>query len=265
MKSICPALAAVAFSVSPAGAAVINSYAAVGHLDAADEPVYVWNVDDAFDTANERRSVAMRGDFADGAFKLSGAGTADASTGVLTSSASVGGPGERYGSAEGSGQLFSTFVADRTGSVDINFDLDAKWTSNVAPGSKSAQVYLESAIGFGDGTDADYVNSTVASLYDAEFTSSGAYSKRLSLTALVEAGMTYEVSAYASSALFGDGVLGSGSVNGVFSVDSNGIGLTFDDPGFLVAPVPLPAGGLLLIGALGSFALLARRRIGYCH
>jgi hypothetical protein len=219
----------------PSQGATISTLAA-----ASDAGGDVFTTDDIGDTAAENRRSAATSASA-GAASASAAG--DFETGALHSALALGG----VGSASTAIQMNATFTATGAGRVDLLFDTDWSW-SRAAPGSHAD--FLVDLASDGDFSTFSFDTSTAAP--------SGRDRTRLTYSIVVADGQASGLGlGFLSDIDSGAGWL---AVDGVLSWRSpDGVSLAFDDPRILIAPVPLPAGGALVLGGLAALALLWRR------
>ncbi|MBP7001878.1 hypothetical protein [Amaricoccus sp.] len=253
------ALLSVAFAwpAMPCYAAFLSTYGNAGVHGAGSDPR------DGIirDTNVGGRSVSVASSFSAPGGSAEASASADARTGKLTSfGLKNGGAGD----AEGAAYAASSFTASKSGSVDFYFDLSGAWDVQDAPGlDYENRLYQEAIMEITSNGGTHYEQHIVDTAYDADFNPpdlppTGTTSRRLKYTAVVQSGTAYSLTGYVYTWLSGV-AYGSGTLDGVLSyVAHDGVALTFDDPRFLVAPVPLPAGGLLLLGGLGA-ALLGVR------
>jgi hypothetical protein len=141
---------------------------------------------------------------------------------------------------------------DLTGQWETAFDTSAQYRLDL-----SSYLQLSDDDGFFI-QDEFYLDPT-----SPDFEPSGEVSHSLTLTALVADGTTYGIASGVQSAFYDSGF--SGSITGEAALDGllshspgEGVRLEFVDPAFLMAPVPLPAGWLLLIGGVGAAWSLRR-------
>ena len=163
------------------------------------------------------------------------------------------------GDAEATAGTSASFVARGSGVVNFRFDTRATW--NVSSAGSSDWTYLESTMGLFS-RDTNVVGLRANDVVDSvnePFTVIGDRSAPLAFSAMVRDGETYDLDAGLTSWLLG-GMTGTASLDATLSyAAADGVRLAFDDPEFLIAPVPLPSAGLLLVAGLFGLALLARR------
>lgn len=248
------------FAASPAYSATLSFADAWGTITAFDEDLNFIGAESDFashhDTVTEGRSVSARASLQSAGVDHSASGAADIRIGSFSLAAEK---GAGYGEVIGGSSTVQEFTARGNGQVTMRMDLSGWWDTGIPDPAVYSRFFVYSVISV---ETPQFDNSFFGvDTLDPGFQSSGQISHSLSYTALVADGLTYTFNG-AMEAVFDGAMTGSVALDGALSYSvTDGVRLEFADPAFLTAAIPLPAGWLLLVGALGvGFGLPAAKR-----
>lgn len=200
------------------------------------------------------------------------AASADLATGQLTTSVrnraaiSAPAPVGAANTAWPNMEAFETFSVAGNGSVEFRIDLTGAWDIGglepLEPDFSRLVLYGGFYLGTPSGAEERPFFRVIEEGPSARL--SGSVSDTLSFTQMVADGETYGFNTFFFSSLEGSSGDSSVDWSGILSVTPRGgAAIRFSDPAFLAgtppAPVPLPASGLLLLGALAAVTLLRNR------
>ena len=249
-----------AFAASPAFSATLSFADAWGTITAFDEDLNFIGAESEFasnhDTVREGRSVSAHVSLQSAGVDHSASGAADIRTGSFSLAAEK---RAGYGEVIGGSSTVQEFTARGNGRVTMQMDLSGWWDTGIPDPAVYSRFFVYSVISV-ETPQFDVAVFGVDTL-DPDFQSSGKISHSLSYTAVVADGLTYSFNG-AMEAVLDGAMTGSVALEGALSYSvTDGLRLEFADPAFLTAAIPLPAGWVLLVGALGvGFGLPAAKR-----
>ncbi|MBP7001844.1 VPLPA-CTERM sorting domain-containing protein [Amaricoccus sp.] len=265
MRAVFAALT-LCFAYEPAHATSFVSAGSFVDVLTAGGPVSESDFQLTFDTINEGRSRATAvGVVADGVGIASGA-FANAETGRFGSSISKDASDAAPGEVSGGGGFGSTLTFAGSGQVRYRLDFRYKWDVKPAPAAATPGFFSNALVQIVD--QQGMIVRQDEFVFEPWFESTAEPTSGL-LKSYVEVVMDVADGDRFDWVVGGDTILGPGAwgalgMKGRASVwASDGVAIAFEDPEFMTratpAPVPLPAGGWLLMGGVATFGVFRRR------
>jgi hypothetical protein len=256
---------ALALLGSPAFCATVSILGAAASATVTDAAGNLVLRDSQFpflaDTAKDGRAVSAQADLQSEGYNFAAKTAGDIRTGAFSGSAEK---GAGFGEVLAGSGTYEEFTARGTGDVTFRMNLGGWWDTEVTGSVVQNPFFLSSYVQFvtpdGVGSSSDFsVNSL-----DPGFEPAGTVSHTLTYTAQVADGATYAVATGIDLLFLGTAsgsATGAAALSGLLSYAANdGVHLEFADREFLVAPIPLPAGWLLVVSAAGAVLTLRRTR-----